>query len=73
MDRGEFRKSATALRQLWVLGNQYLTEAAPWTALKTDPARGLKAVEPLVSAAPTTTVCDSTRLRSWPKASRLRG
>jgi methionyl-tRNA synthetase len=35
----EFRKASTALRQLWVLGNQYLTEAAPWTALKTDPAR----------------------------------
>jgi methionyl-tRNA synthetase len=32
----EFRKSSTALRQLWVLGNQYLTEAAPWTAIKTD-------------------------------------
>ncbi|WP_397415446.1 methionine--tRNA ligase [Phenylobacterium sp.] len=36
MEAREFRKSATALRQLWVLGNQYLTEAAPWTALKTD-------------------------------------
>ncbi len=35
----EFRKSTTALRQLWVLGNQYLTEAAPWTAIKTDPER----------------------------------
>ena len=32
----EMRKSAQALRQLWVLGNQYLTEAAPWTAVKTD-------------------------------------
>ncbi|MEO8115831.1 MAG: class I tRNA ligase family protein, partial [Phenylobacterium sp.] len=40
----EFRKSATALRQLWVLGNQYLTEAAPWTALKTDPERAAVAV-----------------------------
>ncbi|THD62093.1 methionine--tRNA ligase [Phenylobacterium sp.] len=35
----EFRKAATALRQLWVLGNGYLTEAAPWTAFKTDPGR----------------------------------
>src|SRR5215469_13716464 len=32
----EFRKSAQALRGLWVLGNEYLTEAAPWTAIKTD-------------------------------------
>ncbi|MDB5417421.1 MAG: metG [Phenylobacterium sp.] len=44
MEAREFRKSATALRQLWVLGNQYLTEAAPWTAVKTDPARAAIAV-----------------------------
>ena len=40
----EMRKSAQALRQLWVLGNQYLTEAAPWTAFKTDPDRAAVAV-----------------------------
>jgi methionyl-tRNA synthetase len=40
----EFRKASTALRQLWVLGNGYLTEAAPWTALKTDPERAAVAV-----------------------------
>ncbi|WP_374659410.1 methionine--tRNA ligase [Phenylobacterium sp.] len=39
MEAREFRKSTTALRQLWVLGNQYLTEAAPWTAIKTDAER----------------------------------
>ena len=33
------RKSAQALRALWVLGNEYLQEAAPWTAIKTDPER----------------------------------
>jgi methionyl-tRNA synthetase len=44
MEAREFRKSATALRQFWVLGNQYLTEAAPWTTLKTDPARAALAV-----------------------------
>jgi methionyl-tRNA synthetase len=32
----ELRKSAQALRALWVLGNEYLTEAAPWTAIKSD-------------------------------------
>jgi methionyl-tRNA synthetase len=32
----EARKAAQALRALWVLGNEYLTEAAPWTAIKTD-------------------------------------
>jgi methionyl-tRNA synthetase len=40
----EFRKASAALRQLWVLGNGYLTEAAPWTALKTDPERAAVAV-----------------------------
>ncbi|MFN3584391.1 methionine--tRNA ligase [Phenylobacterium sp.] len=40
----EFRKASTALRQLWVLGNQYLTEAAPWTAIKTDRDRAAVAV-----------------------------
>ncbi|MFZ4067190.1 MAG: methionine--tRNA ligase [Phenylobacterium sp.] len=40
----EMRKSAQALRQLWVLGNQYLTEAAPWTAVKTDRDRAAVAV-----------------------------
>ena len=33
----EMRKAAQALRALWVLGNEYLQEAAPWTAIKTDP------------------------------------
>ena len=32
----EFRKAAQALRAVWVLGNEYLQEAAPWTAFKTD-------------------------------------
>ncbi|WP_091742522.1 methionine--tRNA ligase [Phenylobacterium immobile] len=44
LEAREFRKSATALRQLWVLGNQYLTEAAPWTAIKTDRDRAAVAV-----------------------------
>jgi methionyl-tRNA synthetase len=36
LDAIEIRKSAQALRALWVLGNEYLTETAPWTAIKTD-------------------------------------
>ena len=35
----EMRKSAQALRALWVLGNEYLQAAAPWTAIKTDRER----------------------------------
>jgi methionyl-tRNA synthetase len=44
LESREFRKACASLRQLWVLGNGYLTEAAPWTALKTDPARAAVAV-----------------------------
>jgi methionyl-tRNA synthetase len=33
----EFRKAAAETRALWVLGNEYLQVAAPWTAIKTDP------------------------------------
>jgi methionyl-tRNA synthetase len=35
----EVLKSAQALRALWVLGNEYLQEAAPWSAIKRDPVR----------------------------------
>ncbi|MFI4965295.1 MAG: methionine--tRNA ligase [Caulobacterales bacterium] len=44
LENREFRKACASLRQLWVLGNGYLTEAAPWTALKTDPERAAVAV-----------------------------
>jgi methionyl-tRNA synthetase len=32
----ESRKAAAETRAIWVLGNEYLQEAAPWTAIKTD-------------------------------------
>ncbi|PZQ52116.1 MAG: methionine--tRNA ligase [Rhodovulum sulfidophilum] len=35
----ELRKAAQELRAIWVVGNEYLQSAAPWTAFKTDPAR----------------------------------
>ncbi len=35
----EFRKAAADVRQLWVIGNEYLQEAAPWSSLKTDAER----------------------------------
>ncbi|HPD91818.1 MAG: methionine--tRNA ligase [Rhodobacter sp.] len=37
MQAMEVRKSAAELRALWVLGNEYLQEAAPWSTFKTDP------------------------------------
>ncbi|MFP4568659.1 methionine--tRNA ligase [Rhodosalinus sp.] len=33
------RRAAQELRALWVLGNEYLQQAAPWAAYKEDPAR----------------------------------
>ena len=38
-DAMEMRKATQAVRRLWVLGNEYLQEAAPWTVIKTDPVR----------------------------------
>jgi methionyl-tRNA synthetase len=40
----EFRKAAAELRAIWVAGNEYLTRAAPWTAIKTDRDRAAAAV-----------------------------
>ncbi|SEO35302.1 methionyl-tRNA synthetase [Salinihabitans flavidus] len=37
MEAMEVRKSAAALRAIWVAGNEYLQEAAPWAIFKTDP------------------------------------
>ncbi|MFN3560092.1 MAG: methionine--tRNA ligase [Brevundimonas sp.] len=39
----EFRKAAQSIRAVWVLGNEYLQVAAPWTAFKTDPERAATA------------------------------
>lgn len=35
----EMRKAAQAVRRIWVLGNEYLQEAAPWTAYKSNVER----------------------------------
>jgi methionyl-tRNA synthetase len=32
----QFRKAAAELRAIWVLGNEYLADAAPWTTIRTD-------------------------------------
>jgi len=37
MDAIEIRKATQELRAIWVAGNEYLQEAAPWAAFKTDP------------------------------------
>jgi len=45
----EVRKAAQALRALWVLGNEYLQEAAPWTAIRTDPERAAVVVRTAIN------------------------
>ncbi len=37
MEAIEVRKAASELRALWVLGNEYLQSAAPWSVFKEDP------------------------------------
>ncbi len=37
MEAMEVRKSAQELRAIWVAGNEYLQEAAPWSTFKEDP------------------------------------
>ena len=37
MEAMEVRKAAAELRGIWVIGNEYLQSAAPWTVVKTDP------------------------------------
>ncbi|MGV8950247.1 MAG: class I tRNA ligase family protein, partial [Cypionkella sp.] len=37
MEAMEVRKAAAELRAIWVIGNEYLQAAAPWTMVKTDP------------------------------------
>ncbi|SFB08037.1 methionyl-tRNA synthetase [Poseidonocella pacifica] len=37
MDAIEVRKAAAALRAAWVLGNEYLQDAAPWSTFKENP------------------------------------
>jgi methionyl-tRNA synthetase len=36
MEEIQLRKAAAELRAIWVLGNEYLADAAPWTAIRTD-------------------------------------
>jgi methionyl-tRNA synthetase len=37
MEQMEVRKAAAELRAIWVIGNEYLQAAAPWSVAKTDP------------------------------------
>jgi methionyl-tRNA synthetase len=49
LDQLEFRKAAQGLRALWVLGNEYLQVAAPWTVIKTDPNKAAMIVRTAIN------------------------
>ncbi len=49
LDQLEFRKAAQGLRALWVLGNEYLQVAAPWTVIKTDPDKAAMIVRTAIN------------------------
>lgn len=36
MEEIQLRKATAELRAIWVLGNEYLADAAPWTTIRTD-------------------------------------
>jgi methionyl-tRNA synthetase len=40
----EFRRAAAETRAIWARANAYLQEAAPWAALKSDPARAAASI-----------------------------
>jgi methionyl-tRNA synthetase len=44
LDACEFRKAFGELRAIWVVANEYIAKAAPWTAIKTDPAKAAAGV-----------------------------
>ncbi|MEO0989651.1 MAG: class I tRNA ligase family protein, partial [Pseudomonadota bacterium] len=52
LDAIEVRKSAAALRALWVLGNEYLQDAAPWAVFKEDPAAAAAIVRAALNLIP---------------------
>lgn len=83
LEEMEFRKAAQSIRAVWVLGNEYLQVAAPWTAFKTDVERAATATRvalnlvalfarlaaPMIPAsAEKIAACVGTTDLSWPSA-----
>ncbi len=52
MENAEMRKSAEALRELWVIGNEYLAAEEPWKAIKTDKARAAHILNTAINLIP---------------------
>ncbi|MBI1210113.1 MAG: methionine--tRNA ligase [Alphaproteobacteria bacterium] len=45
----QYRKAAAELRAIWVLGNEYLAEGAPWTAIREDKAKAALVIRTAVN------------------------
>ena len=45
----QYRKAAAELRGIWVLGNEYLAEGAPWTAIREDKAKAALVIRTAVN------------------------
>jgi methionyl-tRNA synthetase len=52
MDAIEIRKAAAELRAIWVAGNEYLQDAAPWATFKADPETAAMQVRTALSLIP---------------------
>ncbi len=81
MEAIEIRKASAELRAIWAAGNEYLQEAAPWAAFKTDPERAAATIrfalnlirlyavlsEPFIPDASATILgAMKTEARDWP-------
>lgn len=40
MEHNEFRKANTSLREMWTIGNEYVSRSTPWTVVKEDKSKG---------------------------------
>jgi len=52
MEAIEIRKAAAALRAIWVAGNEYLQDAAPWASFKEDPDRAAMQIRTALNLIP---------------------
>lgn len=44
MEARQFRRAYAELRGIWVSGNEYITAAAPWVTIKTDPVAAARSI-----------------------------
>ena len=49
MEEIQYRKATAELRAIWVLGNEYLAEGAPWTVIREDKAQAALVIRTAVN------------------------